>query len=52
MKVSGKEMPNQRQSRASKVVNGMAALDPAPHRNRLSTKNTTKITLRSGGRIL
>ena len=45
MKFSGKEMPNQRQSKARRVVNGMAALDPAPHRNRLRTKNTIKTTL-------
>ena len=36
----GRETPNQRQSKASKVVKGMAADEPAPHRNRLSTKNT------------
>ena len=36
----GREIPNQRQSKASKVVKGMAADEPAPHRNRLSTKNT------------
>ena len=36
----GREIPNQRQSRASRVVKGMAADEPAPHRNRLSTKNT------------
>ena len=38
-KVRGKEIPNQRQSKASKVVKGMAAEEPAPHRNILSTKN-------------
>ena len=36
----GREIPNQRQSKASKVVKGMAADEPAPHRNRLSMKNT------------
>ena len=39
-KVRGREIPNQRQSKASKVVKGMAADEPAPHRNRLRTKNT------------
>ena len=46
MKFSGREMPNQRQSRASRVVNGMAALDPAPHRNRLRMKNTANTILK------
>ena len=36
----GREIPNQRQSKASKVVKGMAADEPAPHRNRLSMKKT------------
>ena len=44
-KVSGREMPNQRQRRARRVVNGMAALEPAPQRKRLRMKNTTKQTL-------
>lgn len=45
-KVSGREMPNQRQRRASRVVNGTAALDPAPHRNKFKTKKTVKVALR------
>ena len=39
-KVNSSDTPNQRQSKASKVVRGMAADEPAPHRNRSSTKNT------------
>ena len=39
-KVKGTDTANQRQSKASKVVKGMAADEPAPHRNRLRTKNT------------
>ena len=34
------DTPNHRQSRVSRVVKGMAADEPAPQRNRLSTKNT------------
>ena len=44
-KVRGREMPSQRHSRASSVVNGIAALEPAPHRNRFSVKNIEKTTL-------
>ena len=44
MNVRGREIPNHRHRRASKVVKGMAALDPAPHRNRLITKKMTKTT--------
>ena len=36
-KVRGREIPNQRHSKARKAVKGMAADEPAPHRNRLST---------------
>ena len=36
----GREIPNQRQNKASKVVKGMAADEPAPQRNRLRPKNT------------
>ena len=36
-KVRGREIPNQRDSRTSRVVKGMTADEPAPHRNRLST---------------
>ena len=36
-KVRGREIPNQRDSRASRVVKGMAADEPAPQRIRLST---------------
>ena len=35
-------MPSQRQSRARRVVKGMAALEPAPHRNKLRVKNIEK----------
>lgn len=45
-KVSGREMPNQRQRSASRVVNGTAALDPAPHRNKFKMKKTVKLALR------
>lgn len=45
-KVSGRETPNQRQRRASRVVNGIAALDPAPHRNKFKTKKTVKVALK------
>ena len=38
-------MPNQRQRRARRVVNGMAAEDPAPQSKRFSVKNTTNTTL-------
>ena len=41
--VRGTEIPNQRQSKARRVVKGMAADEPAYHRNRLRVKNTTKI---------
>ena len=44
-KVSGREMPSHRPSRASRVVKGTAALDPAPHRNRFRVKNTEKLAL-------
>ena len=47
-KVRGREMPNHRQSRARRVVKGMAALDPAPHRNRFRVKNTEKHVLGQG----
>ena len=43
-KVSGREMPNQRQRRASRVVKGMAAEDLAPHSSKFSTKKIPKIT--------
>ena len=38
-------MPSHRPSRASRVVKGTAALDPAPHRNRFRVKNTEKLAL-------
>ena len=41
MNVRGRDIPNQRQRRASKVVNGMAALEFAPHRKRFNIKNMT-----------
>ena len=41
-------MPNHRQSRARRVVKGMAALEPAPHRNRFRVKNTEKHILGQG----
>ena len=44
-KVRGREIPNQRQRRASKVVKGMAPEDPAPQSMRFRTKNTTNTTL-------
>ena len=44
-KVRGREMPNHRQSRASSVVNGIAALEPAPHRNKFRMKNTVNVVL-------
>ena len=44
-KVRGRETPNQRQRRASKVVKGMAPEDPAPQSMRFRTKNTTNTTL-------
>ena len=42
-KVNSSDTPNQRQSKASKVVKGMAADEPASNRNRLSTKNTPNV---------
>ena len=42
-KVRGSEIPNQRQSKASRVVKGMAADDPAPQRRRLRKKNTPNV---------
>jgi len=44
-KVRGREIPNQRQRRASKVVKGIAPEDPAPQSMRFRTKNTTNTTL-------
>ena len=44
-KVRGRETPNQRQRRASKVVKGMAPEDPAPQSMRFRMKNTTNTTL-------
>ena len=41
-------MPNHRQSKARRVVKGMAALEPAPHRNRFRVKNTEKHILDHG----
>ena len=38
----GKEIPNQRQSRARRVVKGMAAEEPAPQRNMLRMKKMPK----------
>jgi len=43
-KVRGRETPNQRQRRASKVVKGMAPEDPTPQSMRFRTKNTTNTT--------
>ena len=42
IKVRGREIPNQRQSRANSVVNGIAALELAPQRNKLRIKKTAK----------
>ena len=43
--VSGTEIPNQRASRASKVVNGIAALDPSIHNTRFKIKNRANTIL-------
>jgi hypothetical protein len=43
-KVRGREIPNQRQSRASRVVKGTAAEDLAPHSNKLRKKKTLNTT--------
>jgi len=43
--VSGREIPNQRQRRTSKVVKGMAPEDPTPQSMRFRMKNTTNTTL-------
>ena len=43
MKVRGNEIPKNRNSRASNVVNGIAALDSAPHKNKFKVKNIPKI---------
>jgi len=44
-KVRGRETPNQRQRRASKVAKGMAPEDPTPQSMRFRMKNTTNTTL-------
>ena len=44
-------MPSQRQRRARSVVNGIAALEPAPHRKRLRVKNTENVTLWKANKI-
>ena len=41
-KVRGREMPNQRQRRARRVVKGMAAEDLAPHSSRFRKKKMEK----------
>ena len=50
MKVSGREMPNQRERRARRVEKGTAAEEPAPQRKRLSVKNMAKIMCHKEGR--
>ena len=49
-KVSGREIPSQRNRRARMVVKGTAALEPAPHMKRFSIKKTEKVNLRDSGR--
>ena len=43
MKVRGNEIPKNRNRRASNVVNGIAALELAPHKNKFKVKNIPKI---------
>ena len=43
--MSGRDTPNQRKRRASRVRNGMAALECAPHRKILTRKNTLNTIL-------
>lgn len=45
-KVSGTETRNQRDRRASRVVKGMAALDPLYHSIRFMMKNSPNTTLK------
>ena len=47
----GSEIPNQRQRRARREVKGVAALEPALHRNRFRTKNIANDILRSKGTV-
>ena len=47
-KVRGREIPNQRQRRARRVVKGMAADDPAPQRSKFRKKKTPNTTLKGG----
>lgn len=47
----GRETPSQRQRRASRVVEGVAALEPALHRKRLRMKKVTNTTLEEGKKL-
>ncbi len=38
--ISGTDIPKYSDNNANRVVKGIAALDPAPHRNRFNIKNT------------